>query len=428
MDTSKHPTPPHPTPRRIYYGWIVLAVAMVAGSFSTGLGVWGVSIFLRPMTEALGWSRSSFFAALTVRSLVAGVLAPFIGPLLDTPKGPRRLMLLSAVLLGVSLMGVRFVNNIWEFYLLFGVVGGIAQVTGANSLTHSILPKWFVRKRGRVLGIAAMGPGLGPMIFPVSIQSLIEFTDWRTAWFVLGIVAIAILVPMSFLVRTRPEDMGLLPDGDIVPPEERGEGRPRQPRRLEGLTRSEGIRTPAFWLIVVSFMLVGIGIGGFHANLVPFFQDAGLSAGTAALSGTAFAICSVSTRPIWGILAERVPVRYILGPLLIMAAGSVLLVLNVGGKPSMLIAAGVHGVAIGAYISLQGLVVADYFGRAHLGAINGMIRPFMTGAGALSPLMIAVLFDLRDSYTVAFLIIAVGWLFAGVLMFMASPPAKRTDP
>jgi MFS family permease len=428
MDTSKHPTPPHPTPRRIYYGWIVLAVAMVAGSFSTGLGVWGVSIFLRPMTEALGWSRSSFFAALTVRSLVAGVLAPFIGPLLDTPNGPRRLMLLSAVLLGVSLMGVRFVNNIWEFYLLFGVVGGIAQVTGANSLTHSILPKWFVRKRGRVLGIAAMGPGLGPMIFPVSIQSLIEFTDWRTAWFVLGIVAIAILVPMSFLVRTRPEDMGLLPDGDIVPPEERGEGRPRQPRRLEGLTRSEGIRTPAFWLIVVSFMLVGIGIGGFHANLVPFFQDAGLSAGTAALSGTAFAICSVSTRPIWGILAERVPVRYILGPLLIMAAGSVLLVLNVGGKPSMLIAAGVHGVAIGAYISLQGLVVADYFGRAHLGAINGMIRPFMTGAGALSPLMIAVLFDLRDSYTVAFLIIAVGWLFAGVLMFMASPPAKRTDP
>jgi MFS family permease len=428
MDTSKHPTPPHPTPRRIYYGWIVLAVAMVAGSFSTGLGVWGVSIFLRPMTEALGWSRSSFFAALTVRSLVAGVLAPFIGPLLDTPNGPRRLMLLSAVLLGVSLMGVRFVNNIWEFYLLFGVVGGIAQVTGANSLTHSILPKWFVRKRGRVLGIAAMGPGLGPMIFPVSIQSLIEFTDWRTAWFVLGIVAIAILVPMSFLVRTRPEDMGLSPDGDIVPPEERGEGRPRQPRRLEGLTRSEGIRTPAFWLIVVSFMLVGIGIGGFHANLVPFFQDAGLSAGTAALSGTAFAICSVSTRPVWGILAERVPVRYILGPLLIMAAGSVLLVLNVGGKPSMLIAAGVHGVAIGAYISLQGLVVADYFGRSHLGAINGMIRPFMTGAGALSPLMIAVLFDLRDSYTVAFLIIAVGWLFAGVLMFMASPPAKRTDP
>ncbi len=426
MDTSKHPTPPHPTPSRIYYGWIVLAVAMVAGSFSTGLGVWGVSIFLRPMTEALGWSRSSFFAALTVRSLVAGALAPFIGPLQDTPKGPRRLMLLSAVLLGVSLMGVRFVNNIWEFYLLFGVVGGIAQVTGANSLTQSVLPKWFVRKRGRVLGIAAMGPGLGPMIFPVSIQSLIEFTDWRTAWFVLGIVAIVILVPMSFLVRTRPEDMGLLPDGDIVPPEERGQ--PRQPRRLEGLTRSEGMRTPAFWLIVASFMLVGIGIGGFHANLVPFFQDSGLSAGTAALSGTAFAICSVSTRPIWGILAERVPVRYILGPLLIMAAGSVLLVLNVGGKPSMLIAAGVHGVAIGAYISLQGLVVADYFGRAHLGAINGMIRPFMTGAGALSPLMIAVLFDLRDSYTVAFLIIAVGWLFAGVLIFMASPPAKRTDP
>ena len=422
MDTSKHSTRP-----RIFYGWIILAVAMIAGSFSTGLGVWGVSIFLKPMTEALGWSRTSFYGALTVRSLVSGVLAPIIGPLQDTPNGPRRLMLLSGVLLGVSLMGVKYVNNIWEFYLLFGVIGGVAQVTGANSLTHNILPKWFVRKRGRVLGFAAMGPGLGPMIFPVSIQSLIEIMDWRNAWLVLGIVAIVVLVPMSFLVRTRPEDLGLLPDGDVVPRNDGAAARPSRPRTIEGLTRRESLSTPAFWLIIGSFMLVGIGIGGFHANLVPFFQDSGLTPAVAALSGTAFAVCSVATRPIWGILAERVPVRYILGPLLVLAAASVLLVLNVDGKTSMLIAAGVHGVAIGAYISLQGLVVADYFGRAHLGAINGMIRPFMTGASAMSPLMIGILFDLKGSYTIAFLIIAVGWLFAGVLMSIARPPHKPAE-
>ena len=451
----------------IYYGWVLLAAAMIAGSFSTGAGVWGASVMARPMTSALGWSRASYFGALTVRSLVAGALAPIIGPLQDTRNGPRRLMLLSAVLLGGSLMLTRWVEHHWQFYLLFGLLGGIAQVTGINALTRVILPKWFVRKRGRVMGLAAMGPGFGPMLFPISIQALIELFDWRDAWFVLGLAAILILVPVSFMVRTRPEDMGLLPDGDKpgtppsalkeidkpgtppstlreiegrteAPPStgsgrtgEGGSGRteerePAPPPRAatvpDGLTVRESVRTMAFWLIIGAFMLVGLGMGGFHANLVTYFQDIGLAASVAALSGTAFAVASVALRPVWGLLAERVSVRHLIGPQLVLSAGTVLLILNVGGQTSMLIAAALHGLTIGAYITLQNLLVADYFGRSHLGAISGIMRPFMTGAGAVSPLLIAFLFDLQDSYTMAFLIIASAWTVAGVLMLLAAPP------
>ena len=418
---------------KFYYGWVILGVAILAGSFSTGAGVWGASVMARPMTEALGWSRASYFGALTIRSLVAGFLAPFVGPLQDTRNGPRRLMLLSGFLLGGSLIATRWVDELWQFYLLFGLAGGIAQITGANALPRTILPKWFVRKRGRVLGLASMGPGLGPMIFPVSIQAMIELFDWREAWLVLGIVALVVLVPLSFLVRTRPEDMGLLPDGESpdAPPiasDTHGPTLPRTPRVIEGFTVRQSMRTLSFWLIVGAFMLVGMGMGGFHANLVTYFQDIGLVASVAALSGTAFAICSVSLRPVWGLLAEKVPVRYLIGPQLILSAGSVLLILNVGGQTSMLIAVGLHGFTIGAYITLQGLVVADYFGRMHLGAINGIIRPFMTIAGALSPLMIALLFDLQGSYTTAFLIIAAGWLLAGGLMIMAAPPRSQPGP
>lgn len=419
----------------IYYGWVLLAVAMVAGSFSTGAGVWAASVMARPMTEALGWSRASYFGALTVRSLTAGALAPIVGPIQDTRNGPRRLMLMSAVLLGVSLMLTRWVDSQWQFYLLFGLLGGIAQVSGINALTRIILPKWFVRKRGRVLGFAAMGPGLGPMLFPISLQALIELFDWREAWFVLGIAALVILVPVSFLVRTRPEDMGLLPDGDKPddPPPARSESAPITPplarptREVEGLTIRESIRTTAFWLIIGAFMLVGLGMGGLHANLVTYFQDIGLAAQVAALSGTAFALASVSLRPVWGLLAERVSVRWLIGPQLILSAGTVLLILNVAGQTSMLIAAALHGLTIGAYITLQGLLVADYFGRSHLGAINGIMRPFMTVAGAISPVLIAFLFDLQDSYTTAFLIIATAWVLAGGLMLFAAPPRKLPD-
>ena len=197
---------------------------------------------------------------------------------------------------------------------------------------------------------------------------------------------------------------------------------------MEGLTARESLRTTAFWLIIGAFMLVGLGMGGFHANLVTYFQDIGLAAQVAALSGTAFAVASVALRPVWGLLAERVSVRWLIGPQLVLSAGTVLLILNVGGQTSMLIAAALHGLTIGAYITLQGLLVADYFGRSHLGAINGVMRPFMTGAGAFSPLLIAFLFDLQDSYTMAFLIIATAWVIAGGLMLLAAPPRTQPGP
>ena len=411
----------------IYYGWVLVGAAMIAGSFTTGVGVWGVSVMANPMTEALEWSRASFYGALTIHMLVAGALAPIVGPLWDTRNGPRRLMLLSAVLLGAALMGIRYVDSLWQFYLLFGVVGGVAQICGGMMLSLTILPKWFVRRRGRVMGLVAMGPGLGPMIFPVSIQSLIDVSDWRIAWFVLGIVAICLLLPLSFLVRTRPEDIGLLPDGDAPgEPQPNAAGaqhaNPQPPAAVEGLTVRESIRLPSFWLLVAAFMLVGLGIGGFHANLVPYYQDIGLAASVAALSATAFAVASVSLRPLWGLLAERISVRFLIGPQVILSAGTVLLILNVGGQTSMLIASALHGATIGAFIALQGLLVANYFGRAHLGAISGVMRPFMTIAGAGSPLFIAMLFDLQDSYTLAFLIVAAGWVAAGVLTMLAAPP------
>ena len=481
----------------LYYGWVLLGVAIIAGSFSTGVGVWGASVFVRPMTEELEWSRASFYGALTVQMVVAGVLAPIVGPMQDTRNGPRRLMLLSAVLLGGSLLGLRYIDSLWQFYLLFGVSGGIAQITGGFALSMNILPKWFVRKRGRVLGIASMGPGLGPMLYPISIQALIDVSDWRMAWFALGILALCVLVPISFLVRTRPEDMGLLPDGDrLGAPPSTGSGRTEgvgaQPldsrlrgnddagvsgraegvgpstgsgrtegdaARLDsrfrgdddagvsgrtegvgpstgsgraegdartiaagGLTVRESVRTLSFWLIVAAYMLVGLGIGGFHANLVPYFQDSGIAESVAALSATAFAVGSVSLRPVWGLLAERVPIRFLMGPMLILTAGTVLLILDVGGQTSMLLASALHGLTIGAYITLMGIVVADYFGRVHLGAINGVIRPFMTASSAVSPLFIAFLFDWQNSYTLAFLVIAAGWLLAGALMLMATPP------
>ena len=127
----------------------MVTVAGVGGVFTLGTGLWSIGIFVTPMQDELGWSRTAIFGALTVRALVAGALAPFIGPLFDTKKGPKVMSIVTAILLGISLMAIRWVQEVWQFYLFFGVLGAVANVAGGTVLVESVVPKWFIRKRGR---------------------------------------------------------------------------------------------------------------------------------------------------------------------------------------------------------------------------------------------------------------------------------------
>ena len=194
----------------------MVTVAGVGGVFTLGTGLWSIGIFVTPMQDELGWSRTAIFGALTVRALVAGALAPFIGPLFDTKNGPKVMSIVTAILLGISLMGIRWVQEVWQFYLLFGVLGAVANVAGGTVLVESVVPKWFIRKRGRAVALASMGGAFGP-VFPAAIQGAILAFGWRDAWLALGLFTMAVMLPLTLLIRTSPEDMGLLPDGDVEP-------------------------------------------------------------------------------------------------------------------------------------------------------------------------------------------------------------------
>ncbi|MDE2824489.1 MAG: hypothetical protein OXK79_13385, partial [Chloroflexota bacterium] len=179
---------PSPTARsgplrrpRIFYGWIIVLVAGTGGVFTLGTGLWSVGAFVVPMEAELDWNRTTLLGGLTVRALVAGAIAPFIGPVFDTRNGPRLLTLSSAVILGVSLVGMRWVEEIWQYYVLFGAVGALANVTSGIVLIEAVVPKWFIRKRGRAVALASMGGVLGP-IFPLAIQAFISAFGWRDAW------------------------------------------------------------------------------------------------------------------------------------------------------------------------------------------------------------------------------------------------------
>lgn len=414
---------------QIFYGWIMVTVAGLGGVFTLGTGLWSIGIFVSPMQDELGWSRTAIFGALTVRALVAGALSPFIGPFFDTRNGPRIMSIVTAIILGISMMAIRWVQEVWQFYLLFGVLGAVANVSGGTVLVESIVPKWFIRKRGRAVAMASMGGAFGP-VFPAGIQVAILAFGWRDAWLALGAFTLAVLLPLAFLIRTSPEDMGLLPDGDVEPEEQLGAvssaSSPQAARRVEevSLTRGEAFRTPSFWMLVVIFSITSLGVQGFIANWLPYFQDIGFSAKTGALALTVYGAFVLPARFLWGFLAERYSVRYLLMIQHILTAWGVIILLSIGNIGMLLLFAVFMGLAYGGYIPLQRLIYPIYYGRAHLGAIRGSMRPAITVASAAGPLLIAGLYDIRGSYTLAFTVVMSTWLLAG-LMFMFAKPPKR---
>ena len=417
--------------RNIYYGWVLVGVAFVTGGFNTGVGTWALTVFAKPMTDELGWSRTTFFAALTIYTALPGFLSPLIGPYRDTTSGPRLLMLGGSIILGVALMSLRWVDSLWQYYLFFGIVGSVGSLGLGETMTQVILPKWFVRKRGKALGIAVMGGGMGPLLAPITLYALISTIGWRDTWFVMGLAVIVVLVPLSFLIRTQPEDMGLLPDGDQrtiedVSDEDVPEIRTKAKEPDEGsLTRGEALRSPAFWLIVIAFGLGGLGQRGFQVNWLPYLQDAGFSTGVGAFAIMVYGIFSVSVRPFWGMLGDRFPVRFLIVAQSFLTASSVLLLIYVAGLPILLAFMILFGVTMGGSFILRPLLIANYFGRDHLGAITGMMRPFQSFTGAIGPIFVAAIYDLHGSYYWSFFIVMLGFATTGAVILLATPPKGR---
>ena len=545
---------------KFFYGWLVVIAAVAAGAMQSGGGVWGASVFASHMTEELGWARSAFFGAFTLRAVMGGALSPFIGPLQDTKTGPRVLMFLGGITLGLSLIGLKWVDNIAVFYLLFGALGALSMLSGAEMLTVAIVPKWFVRRRGRAVAIASTGTAMGPLFFPFLVHGIISLVGWRDAWMALGIGTLVIMTPLALLVRSRPEDMGLLPDGATEPTdpatlrqaqgERRGaaQGEPTDPatlrqaqgerrgaaqgeradaaalrqaqgeradaaqgeptdaaalrqaqgerrgaaqgeradaaalrqaqgerrgaaqgeradaaalrqaqgeradaaalRQAQGergdaaqgeragaaaqgelsYNRSQAVRTYAFWLLILAFFLAMLGMGGFHANWIPYFEDIGFSPAVGAWAATAYGVCSISVRLVWGVLAERFPVRYLMVAQALLTAVSIVLFLNITNITTLIIAGAGHGLSLGGFFIMRPLMVANYFGRQHLGAINGILRPFVTLSGAMSPLLVAGMFDVFGSYREAFILVTLTWVFAAGVVFLAAPPKRLRVP
>ncbi len=415
---------------RYFYGWNIVAASFLAHlsyaeHFSSLLG-----FFFKPFQAEFGWSRSAVATVLSIARVGEAAVAPVIGPFVDR-YGPRVLMPIGAVIVGGAMLATTQINAIWQFYLLRGVITSIGFTIMGALVSDTAINNWFIQKRGRALAISRLGNNISNIVFTPLTVFVLATSGWRTMFVIFAIVTwVVVLVPSALLMRRRPEDMGLHPDG-IAPDnggvssnqDELSSYSTRAASSPEPLwNRREVLKTGSFWLLALSLGINSLAFQGINISLAPYIQDLGYGEAMLATVMTFRAAMAAGALPFVGFLAEhanRLSVRVI--PFVIQSIAVFLLLL--AEQPVFLwLGVALYGLGISAVTITQDVIWANYFGRLSIGTVRSMSYLVSFGFGAIGPIAINLVFDILDSYRPAFIVIIGFFAISAFVMGVVKPP------
>ncbi|MBI2165647.1 MAG: MFS transporter [Chloroflexi bacterium] len=410
-----------------FYGWVIVGVSALA---------WLVvfphqnvlSVLLEPMSTDLGWTKTQMVGALSVGAIASGFASMLIGPLIDR-FGARVPMALATLLGGAVVLAVSRLDALWQFYLLYGVLFGALRPAILDLATGTAIANWFVRMRGRAFAISLLASPVGTAILVPLAQYIVTHQGWRQVWVTLALLMwLLVFLPVTLLMRRRPEDMGLSPDGAVrATAVQRADTQtvPSEPPGEEWTAR-EAVRTRAFWLIIVAMTLSG-AMSGPAAMLfmVPYLTSKGLSPATAALATSVFAMGVLGARVMWGLLVERIHVRRVFMLYGVGASsGALLLILSPAWPLAVFAAAAYFGLFMGGAAVVFNVMWPTYFGRLAIGAIRGYSAPFMALGSAGSPLLVAFIYDTTLSYRFGYALFVAWYFSSAMVVYFARPPVR----
>lgn len=416
--------------RPIFYGWVVVAAAFTAQFVTVGVQTSVAAVFAPEFIEEFGWSRTQFFGADSLGQGILMVVGFLLGPRIDR-FGARPIMLGAAVICAPSIFLMSQVEEYWQYLIIRGVLM-VTTASVAGFLVVSIaVSKWFVAKRGQALGWTSMGVSMAGFFWPTFTAGvLIEPLGWRTAWMILSACLAALLIPSALLMRRRPEDYGMQPDGGTARLTA-AQIQAAQHDEETSLTRNEALRTTCFYLIVLIFGISVIGIFAILHNGVLYLGDHGFSSVEAPAAVAAFSLLSMLTKPPWGWALDKFDSRIVGFASFLLGALGFVLVINAAPSGNWWIIAGalaVMGFGIGGNIPIQDMYWAEYFGRRYLGAVRSVGFPVAMGINAITPLAVALSYDLIGTYDYAFYACAAFWAASAFLCLMLRLPPKRRSP
>lgn len=405
---------------RIYYGWWVAGAAsgIEFANAATAIGI--LSVFVIPMSQEFGWSRTEVAGATSLGSVLGAGLAPFIGGLVDR-FGARVILVTGGTVIALGCLYLSMAQALLGFYVAFTTVRIADQ--GMVKIAASVSAgKWFYRYRGRAMGFVHFGGSLGVIVMAPLIQWVISGWDWRTAWVMLAAVMFCVgVIPCALLVRRQPEDLGLPIDG--VPESAgaaAGAGLERDEREYP---LREVLRTPAFWLILASLFVASTATSGIGLHLVPHLTQQGLSPAAAVAAVSVMSLSGAGAALLAGAAAERMPAKWLLALLFLLAAVSMGVLARADTLAETYLFAVLQGLVGSGVNTVAPVMWASYYGRRTLGSIFGMSRAAQVVGFGVGPLGSAILYDRTGTYQGAFLFLAIGAVGAAAVLATARRPS-----
>jgi predicted MFS family arabinose efflux permease len=404
MTESPNPRRPgHPLDEETtiqYPGWGVLAAAFTGVMVSFAPIVpYTFSLFLDPLHAAFGWKREAMGGAFALAAITVALVSPLIGLLLDRFP-PRRIILPGILIFAFGLAALsRLTPHIVQFYVTFFVIGLVANATAQFAYTRTVLT-WFTTHRGFALALLLSGSGVGSMLIPPLTQWMIERHGWRSAFLLLGGIALLGFPLTAMLVRNRPE-------ASIVRSHHRAD---------TGMTVAAALRTAAFWILAFITILSAFSENGLVTNLASILTQHGVLAATAALALSVRGGAGIIGRLGIGFAIDRFSPERIQSLVLALSAAGMLILAFAGSPWTSLLGAAVLGVGLGSEADVGPYLLARYFGRRHFSVLYGLTWTAYAIGGATGPLWIGHMYDRAGAYLPRFIVCLAAVAFGAVIL------------
>ena len=402
-----------PKPSSIYYGWYVVAATVFIAFIGVGARQ-GFGVFVVPMSDDFGWSRSSISFAASLGFLLNGLIQPFVGGIFDR-FGGRIVIGFGLIILGLATFSLAFTFHLWFLIFMFGVVSSVALSAISITTTGALLSKWFRRRRGTVMGLNSAGVSIGGLLLVPFSMYLLQATNWQTTWAVLGLLVLFLGAPLAFLfIRDDPQKMGLNPDGDSDAPGGPG-GRSRGYGRgpLDTAKWADSLRSLPMWQMTLSYFVCGATTATLAVHFVPHALNLGVSPTVAALAFGYMMALNALGAVAATMISDRFGRKNLLGGVYFLRGCAYMLLVFVPGAPSLWLFASVAGLSWIATAPLTSALTADVYGLRAIGTISGISFTFHAVGSFVFIWLSGFLFDLTGSYNLPFGI-------AGALLFPAA--------
>jgi len=411
-------------PRRIFYGWWIVVACFFISLYTGGVVFYGFTAFFEPLADKFDWSYAQISFAASLRGMEAGLLAPLVGILVDR-WGSRRLLVGGTIISTLGLILLSRTASLAMFYGAFLLLA-VGMSICSSTVLMTAVANWFRKKVGIATGIMVSGYGFSGLLVPVIVR-LIDTYDWQKALTILAIGMLVLCLPLSLVVRHKPEQYGYQPDGEaegtLTP-----SSNSTQPKLPEvSIATRQALKSRTFWHVALSLLCQAMIVSAVVTHIMPYLTSIHMTRTNSSLIASALSLVSIGGRLGFGWLGDRFDKRRVIAiAFAMMCAG--LLCLGFASSTAILLLTFfliLLGIGYGGNNTLRASAIREFFGRDNFGAIHGFVLGIIALGSIAGPPLAGWVFDNWGNYQPIWLAFA-GLALAAMLVAITTPPVNDT--